>query len=138
MWTPFGGIKCLMGIEMFANCNRHTRFEFLVAVLPKVQDVSDVAVCLLVIGNRSFDGGSRSQKSIAIFLWLFEHDDGDSTVLRKASNCLTIQRSLKFMMNLIFVEVISTVALHARDMYVFLCLTFCAVCVTYKGNKRKT
>jgi len=44
-WTPFGGVRCLTGIETFANCNWHPRFEALTAVLLKVQGVSDVSLC---------------------------------------------------------------------------------------------
>ena len=54
MWTPFGSVKsvkCLMGKETFANRNRHPRFGVLIAVLLKVQGVSDVSLCWLVIND---------------------------------------------------------------------------------------
>lgn len=41
MCTPFGGVKCVTGIETFAN----PRFVVLRAVLLKFQGVSDVALC---------------------------------------------------------------------------------------------
>jgi hypothetical protein len=44
MWAPFGGVKCLVGIETFANRNQHPRFEVLIALLLNVQDISDVAL----------------------------------------------------------------------------------------------
>lgn len=94
-----------------------------------------MSLCVGWLLMTCFEGGSRGHRSIAVFLRLLDHDAGDSTILRKASNYKPIRRSVKFMMTLIFVEGICNVAVHARDMGVSLCLTFCAWCLTYKGNR---